>query len=931
MNGRIRSSGSHCHTPGPRRPRAGPLGRALLLLALFLTAFPLHTRLLHAQGVDPFADVEATLEGMSPEERVGQLFLIAFVGNDAGPGSDVARLVTEERVGGVVLLASNSNFFNAPDTPRQVAELSNALQALAMEQGAGVPLFVAVDHEGDGYPYTRITGGVTTLPNAMAIGATWDPDDARDVGQIVGRELAAMGINLLLGPGVDVLEEPRAGGQGDIGTRTFGGDPWWVGQMGRAYLEGVHAGSGGRVSTVAKHFPGHGGSDRLPDEEVSTVDKSLEQLVSVELVPFLAVTRENGSPGAVTDALMTSHIRYRGVQEDIRQFTAPLSFDPEGMAAILALNGLAEWRRTGLMISDSLGVPAVRRYFDPTLSSFPHRRIAREALLAGNDVLLLAQFDLGNEWAGQLHNVRDTMAFFAEEYKQDPAFATRVDDAVRRILHAKRKLYPEFSLEAVQVHPEVALEMCGLGNQVTQGIADRAVTLLYPDASALPAPPRRGEKILIFTDARQVRECFAERCVPFSPLSLTAVQEAIMLIYGPHGTGQVDAADITSVPFGQLKAFLAGQATDYDVGGLLQQADWILFAQQDLNPVKGPNSDAAQLFLDDPRSSAYRARLVVLAFNAPYYLDTTQISKLSLYLGVYSKTDPFVKAAVRALFGELRPRGAPPVDVAGINYDLERQLGPDADQVVPLALLEPANGDAQASPVTARLEAGPIVDRNGNVVPDGTLVTFFAEYLDGTYLPPVSAATAGGVAGVNLNLSRSGTVLLRAESGDARSSDRLELRLQAPPTVTPPPTDTREPEPTAAPATATSTATAEPIPLPTETAAPAEPEPAEWPGAEGPGAPGLLLGLGITGVVATAGSWLAGRWRWGRPAVVRRALLAIVGGMAGYLLCVLEVVRPGSWAFWPEAAWAPAAGLALVVAAGALLGLLLAPPGRGAS
>jgi beta-N-acetylhexosaminidase len=927
MDGRTRCSAVHCHAPGPRRFHAGPLGCVLLLLVLLL-ALPLPALPLQAQESEPLAQVDAILEGMSPEERVGQLFLVAFVGNDVGPGSDVARLVREELVGGVVYLASNSNFYNAPDTPRQVAELSNALQALAMERGTQIPLFVAIDHEGDGYPYTRITGGVTPLPNAMAIGATWDTNNARDVGQMVGRELAAMGINLLLGPGVDVLAQPRAGGQGDIGTRTFGGDPWWVGQMGRAYVEGVHSGSGGRVATVAKHFPGHGGSDRLPDEEVSTVDKSLEELASVELVPFLALTREDGAPAAVTDALMTSHIRYRGVQGNVRQFTAPLSFDAEGMSAILALDGLREWYETGLMVSDSLGVPAVRRYFDPTLATFPHRRIAREALLAGNDVLLLAQFDLGDAWEGQVRNVRDTVAFFVEEYGRDAAFAARVDDAVRRILYAKLKLYPEFRREAVQVHPEVALEVCGLGNQVTQGIADRAVTLLYPDATALPAPPRRGDKILIVTDARQVRECFAARCLPFSPLGLTAVQDAILLIYGPHGTGQVDAGDITSLPFGQLKAFLAGDPTDYDVGGLLQQADWVLFAQQDLNPVKGPNSDAVQLFLDDPRSSSYRARLVVLAFNAPYNLDTTQVSKLSLYLGLYSKTDAFVKAAVRALFGELRPRGAPPVDVAGTNYDLQRQLNPDPSQVLSLVLREPAAGGLLVPPVLARLEAGPIVDRNGNTVPDGTPVTFFAEYLDGTYLPPQHATTVAGVAAAELALLGPGTVLLRAESGNAHNSGMLELRLQYPATSTPPPTDTQAPEPTALAPTATATVEPTSVPLPTLAVEPEHPDPP-------PGAAArvseLLLGLGVTGAAATSGSLLAGRRGGGRPGAVRRALLGIIGGMSGYLLYILGAIRPESWGVLPEAAWLPAAGLALVVAAGALLGMLLMPPARGAS
>jgi len=124
----------------------------------------------------------------------------------------------------VVLLASNSNFFNGADTPHQVAELTSRLQALAMDGGARVPLFVAVDHEGDGYSLHAHHRRTTPLPNAMAIGATWDTDTTPRVGQITGHELAAMGINLLLGPDVDVLNNPQSSGQGDISTRTFGGD-----------------------------------------------------------------------------------------------------------------------------------------------------------------------------------------------------------------------------------------------------------------------------------------------------------------------------------------------------------------------------------------------------------------------------------------------------------------------------------------------------------------------------------------------------------------------------------------------------------------------------------------------------------------------------------------------------------------------------------
>jgi beta-N-acetylhexosaminidase len=151
----------------------------------------------------------------------------------------------------------------------------------------------------------------------------------------------------------------------------------------------------------------------------------------------------------------------------------------------------------------------------------------------------------------------------------------------------------------------------------------------------------------------------------------------------------------------------------------LEEADWILFAQQDLNPVKGPNSDAVKLFLNHSLSASYDARLVVLAFNAPYYLDTTEISKLSLYLGAYSKVSPFVESTVRVLFGERLPQGTLPVDVVGINYDLQHQLAPDPEQTIPLRLpaysSRPARSwtatatvcaTARPSPFTPRLPTG---------------------------------------------------------------------------------------------------------------------------------------------------------------------------------------------------------------------------------
>ncbi|MEM7345766.1 MAG: glycoside hydrolase family 3 N-terminal domain-containing protein, partial [Chloroflexota bacterium] len=374
-----------------------------LLQGMLITTSP-------TQAQDP---VEVFMSQMSVEEKVGQLFIVPFVGDTAHPDSDVWQLITEYKVGGIILLAANSNFNNDASAPQQITELVNTLQTTAFHTN-NIPLFIALDHEGDDYPYTRITRGVTPLPSQMALCATWNTEHAEGLGQIVGEELSAMGVNMLLGPSLDVLQDPRPTGRGDIGIRVYGGDPYWVSRLGRAYIRGVHIGSEGDIVTVAKHFPGHGGSDRLPDNEIATVDKSLQELQRIELPPFFYVTADLAEdPLGRTDALMSSHIRYRGFQGDIRQFTAPISFDADGMTTLLNLPEIATWRNEGgVIVSDALGVPAVRKHFDPALETFPHRLIAKEAFLAGNDILSLVQFDLNSIWSEQFLNIKDTIFFF---------------------------------------------------------------------------------------------------------------------------------------------------------------------------------------------------------------------------------------------------------------------------------------------------------------------------------------------------------------------------------------------------------------------------------------------------------------------------------------------------------------------------------------
>lgn len=189
--------------------------RTLIILGVLLSSFGSVSA-----SAETLTDMEVLLQSMTPEEKVGQLFLVTFEGATVEEGSDIYKLITEYHIGGVVLLAENDNF-TSEDTLAQAQNLIASLQQLEWDttesasigeginttgQPAYVPLFVGISQTGNGFPTDQILSGLTKTPSQMAIGATWDLDLASQAGETLGRELNALGFNLYLGPNLDVLE-----------------------------------------------------------------------------------------------------------------------------------------------------------------------------------------------------------------------------------------------------------------------------------------------------------------------------------------------------------------------------------------------------------------------------------------------------------------------------------------------------------------------------------------------------------------------------------------------------------------------------------------------------------------------------------------------------------------------------------------------------
>src|SRR6266487_597325 len=748
--------------------------------------------------------VQALLASMTPEERVGQIFLVTFQGTDTHDQTHIYDLITNHHVGGVVLLAANDNFLPEPDTISAAHQLINSLQTIESDattkpgadaqpnKNVYVPLSIGISQEGDGSPHDQILSGLTPFPNSMAIGATWNTELAQQVGTVLGSELSRLGFNLYLGPSLDVVEAPNPSARIDLGPRVFGGDPFWVGEMGRAYISGVHMGSNGRMVVIAKHFPGRGDSDRSPEEEVATVRKSLEQLKQVELSPFFTVTNSTEASG-LTDGLLVSHIRYQGFQGNIRATTRPVSLDEAALSAIISLPGFTTWRGNGgLIVSDALGSQAVRDFYSQIGESFTPRVVARDAFLAGNDLLYLG--NITSEDEDTYTATLGILDFFAQQYRTDRVFAQRVDQAVTRILAQKFRMYDEFALSNV-LTPESALSDIGSSQDTIFEVARDAATLISPDPgelnTLLPSPPNQADRITFLTDTSQYKQCTT--CLWQEGLATDALQKTVLRLYGPGGSGQVFTSRLNSFPLTELESMLNGESKT-DIEGILDRANWIVIS---LTDVSNDQISLLRRFFSERPNLVRDKKVILFSFTAPYYLDATDISKLTAYYALYSKQPAFVEVAARLLFQQITPQGASPVSIPAVGYDLINITSPDPAQIIPLSLdnaveaipmsetpiattevtLTPTEVPLYRIGDTIAVRAGQIFDHNHHIVPDGTPVQFTMSTLegDGGILQQVDSTTVMGLARASFAINKPGKVEIRASSEPAVISQVLQF------------------------------------------------------------------------------------------------------------------------------------------------------------
>ncbi len=744
--------------------------------------------------------IDEIVQSMSARDKVAQLLIVGFEGPEAE--GEASEFISEHAVGGVYLSRELCNINNGPaydpehcgfsadsdvDTPAQVSRLTEGLQAVsctATEGSAGgteycLPLFVAVDHEGDDRSLTRLLNGFTPIPSNMAIGATFDPQEAETVGCIVGRELAAVGVNMLLGPTLDVLDSPRSGGPGDQGIRTFGGDPQWVAEMAASYVQGLHECGEGRVAAVVKHFPGHGRSTRGVDyEDIPViVGKPLEELADEDLAPFRAVTQGDVGDTGVTDAMMNSHLSYPEVPGCDAQ--TPVTFSPTCMESFTGLEDFASWRADGgLTLADDLAAGAVVAYAQQKFGTYLQAVIVEEALMAGNDVLPLIR-----PW--QWQDVPPTLDYLVSRYEADAQVRARVDDAVRRVLELKYRLYSGLTPLLVTSGTD---DQADVGSAeylaAVSSLAAKSVTFIRPDTAEefrqTVGAPSVGERILFV-------ECWDDPyCAPPGPADAEGYPPLwpsgkLASLAEEMFPGRVSPETMRTISFSQLGEVLRGDA-DEELKGGVEDADWIVFAFLERDPANFPASEVLKDFLGrGPALFDLRAKnVVVFAYNSPYHLDAGELRNVDLFVALYTKIEPALRVSLRLLFHDptiLREIGAGRLPVDYIYgdlalYDLSEQVKPDPSQTIGLAIEPdpPSPGEEFAVAL-----AGPLLARNGHRVANGTSVRF-SLVLPGGETREVEAVTTDGVAQAELTSPVAGDIAVRVSSGSTEwSTDPIAI------------------------------------------------------------------------------------------------------------------------------------------------------------
>lgn len=340
----------------------------------------------------------------SLEEKIGHMLLMGFRGTELTKDNPFVRVLQDIPLGGVVLFDYDVPSGTYPRNimnPCQTREL-----VLSLQKYSCTPLLVTVDAEGGQVNRLKPKYGFREVPSAAEAGKMKDKD-IREVYLRLAEQLAGLGINMNLGPVVDINLNP---GNPIIGAldRAFAGDPDTVTKCARMFISAHH---NFRILTAIKHFPGHGSSQEDSHKGMTDITETYQPQ---ESIPFKRIIT-----AGLADAVMTAHVVNRNIDPN-----HPATLSSRYIKDILR----NKWGYTGVVISDDLHMGAVLNHY-----SFSEAVV--KAVEAGCD--LLAVSNNGRIYDGKAaYKARDALLKAVHE---GHISEERINRSSRRIMQLKKK------------------------------------------------------------------------------------------------------------------------------------------------------------------------------------------------------------------------------------------------------------------------------------------------------------------------------------------------------------------------------------------------------------------------------------------------------------------------------------------------------------
>lgn len=567
---------------------------------------------------------EKTLNALSLEEKVGQLFMVRlrveFLRNG---GAEYLRLRNQIHTYHLGAFAMSVPEQGRSETNRRY-EIVALLNQLQLE--AKLPLLIAGDFERGVLP-TRIFG-TTVFPHAMAFGAARKLSYAEEFGRITAQESRALGVHWNLFPVADVNVNPA---NPIIGTRAFGGDPEQVGDLVAAYIRGARANG---MLTTAKHFPGHGNTATDSHVGVPLVHENLAGWLAVDLPPFRRAI------AAGVDAVMTAHVRVPALDPD------PNSVATTSKVIVSrVLKGQLGFR--GIVVTDALDMAGLSRRYAANPG-----RAAVDAFKAGNDVLTMPA-DLDASYRALLAAVRSG---------EIPV--QRLDASVLKVLRAKASL----GLEKNRLVDVAAIpRLVGCPQNVGEGqrISDDSITLVRDSGGLLPL--HAGQPLRNRTLNQRVNPAYHSLLMIILCDSIRANDGRVLETQFRKRVPDV-AVVYVDPHIASAKSDDVLRAVD-QVHTVVVAAYVVPSAARTRTVARGQKNsaslpDATGALLDRILARA-AVKTVVLAMGTPYL--TEDFPSIQHYICTFSNATVSEISAAKALFGEIPIHGHLPVDIPTVS------------------------------------------------------------------------------------------------------------------------------------------------------------------------------------------------------------------------------------------------------------------------